>query len=53
MDLIKINETLKRIESQNKGNSMSVDWGGISGGVANIVEKKITGRSRTVNVFRS
>ncbi len=53
IDLIKINETLKRIEAQGNGNSMSVDWGGISGGVANIVEKRITGRSRTVNVFRS
>lgn len=53
MDLININETLKRIESLNRSSKTTVDWGGISGGVANIVERKIVGRSRTTNVFRS
>lgn len=52
-DLAQINETLKRIESLNKTSKSTVDWGGISGGVANIIEKKTIGRSRTTNLFRS
>lgn len=52
-DLMQINETLKRIESLNKTSKSTVDWGGISGGVANIIEKKTIGRSRTTNLFRS